>query len=101
MKKIRSLALWVMTLLIMGLLFSCKFTMNTEQREVYNKFITELLGICATEDVKVDAVSRGLSKANEKAKLLKFKIVDKKPETEVKKGTTREVLEKRFVTDKL
>nr|WP_315313147.1 hypothetical protein [Treponema denticola] len=91
----------VLLLAVSALLFtSCALKMNTAQKAHYEAFIADLERGAKDNPMTAQNVKDGLDLANVGAAALNFKIVDKKPGTEIAKGTKAAELRKRFVPKK-
>lgn len=89
-------------LAVSALLFtSCTFKMNTAQNAHYEAFISGLERGAKDNPMLAQVVKEGLDLANDGAAALNYKIVDKKPGTDIAKGTKAAELRKRFIPKKI
>ena len=75
--------------------------LDNKQQVIYDGFINALVATSQAVEVSASVVKGTLDIYNPSAKTQKFKIVDKKPDTPVAKGSTAEQLKKRFIPAKL
>ena len=75
--------------------------LDNKQQVIYDGFINALVATSQAVEVSAATVKTTLDIYNPSAKTQKFKIVDKKPDTPVAKGSTAEQLKKRFIPAKL
>ncbi|UTY27276.1 hypothetical protein [Treponema denticola] len=91
----------MLLLAVSALLFtSCALKMNTAQKAHYELFISGLENDAKDNPMPTHIVKQGLDAANAIAETLNFKIVDKKPGTEIATGTKVAELRKRFIPKK-
>ena len=91
----------VLLLAVSALLFtSCAFKMNTEQKALYEEFISEVETAAKAREVPAAQITAGLALYNVAANTLNFKIVDKKEGKAVAQNTSAAELRKRFVPKK-
>ena len=91
----------VLLLAVSALLFtSCAFNMDAAQKAVYEKFINNYENQLKNKQMPAQVVKEGLDLINDEAATLNFKIVDKKPGTDIAKYTKAAELRKRFIPKK-
>ena len=87
-----------------ALLFSsCAFKMNTAQKAHYELFIKALEKDAERNPMDAQVVVEALAAVNTDAiaKNLNYQVIDKKPGTDIAKGTKAAELRKRFVPKKI
>ena len=86
------------------LAFGCKkatdsagFIMNTQQKVLYEGFITGIENSATSMDYPASSVKQALDTIQVSFQAAGFKVEDKTPNQDVKKGTKADALKKRFV----
>ena len=86
------------------LAFGCKkatdpagFTMNTQQKALYESFIMSIETAAKSIDYPAATVKTALTASQVSFQAAGFKVEDKTPNQDVKKGTKADALKKRFV----
>lgn len=76
---------------------SAGFIMNTHQKALYEGFITGIENSATSMDCPASSVEQALDAAQVGFQAAGFKVEDKTPNQDVKKGTKADALKKRFV----